>query len=181
MRTDHDLIRGFRRGDAGAFRELYFRWRDRAYFYALALSADEGLADDVVQEAFLAFLRNLSGYEERGSFRAYLFAAVRSRAIDALRREGARKELASGENLDLFEAPRLADPMARGDLTRAVGEALLALPPEQREVVVLKVYDGLTFREIAEIAGENPGTVASRWRYACEKLGARLAKLRLER
>jgi RNA polymerase sigma-70 factor (ECF subfamily) len=179
LRSDDELVRRFRRGDAGAFRELHARYADRAFFYALALARDEHVAEESVQEAFLGFVRNVRGRAAEGSFRGYLFSSIRNRVIDACRRQGTRREVPRTESLDLFESrdgTSASSTALRGELGERVSEALGALPAEQREVVVLKIFDGRTYREIAELVGESENTVASRYRYACEKLESRLRR-----
>ena len=103
---------------------------------------------------------------------------VLARAIDAVRREGARREVLQAGTLDLFEdAGGSADGSASEELSRTVSAAIAELPQEQREVVVLKVYDGMKFREVAELTGTSENTAASRFRYACEKLRSKLMRL----
>jgi RNA polymerase sigma-70 factor (ECF subfamily) len=179
LRSDDELVRRFRRGDAGSFRELHSRHADPAYFYALALSGDEQVAEDAVQEAFLGFVRNVRGFASRGSFRSYLFSSIRNRVIDASRRERVRREVGGMEPLDLFESRNGAsapEPALQGELGSLVSDALAKLPAAQREVVVLRIYDGMTYRAIAELIGETESTIASRYRYACEKLQSSLRR-----
>lgn len=173
MQKDDDLIHAFKRGSAGAFKKLYYRHKDRAYFYALALTGSEHAAQDALQEAFIAFIRNIRNYRPRGGFRSYLFAAVRSRAIDASRKEDSRREVAQTETLDLFEQADTGD-YTRSELSRIVSANLMELPLEQREVVALKVYNDMTFGEVAALTGTSVNTAASRYRYACEKLRSKL-------
>ncbi|MEW6745231.1 MAG: sigma-70 family RNA polymerase sigma factor [Planctomycetota bacterium] len=171
--SDSALIRAFQRGSGEAFRALYERYRRAAFLYALALAGDEHVAEEAVQEAYLTILRNLRRYDPRGSFRSYLLAAIRCRVIDterkkAVRREVTESEAAAGAEVDLFEIP--APAVTEDHLGPAVSRALLALPREQREVIVLKVYEEMTFREIALLTGASENTMASRYRYACDKL-----------
>ncbi len=175
VESDNALIRAFKRGDSRAFRVLYTRYKDRAFFYALALTGDRHAAEEVMQEAFLAFLRNLRSFEAKAGFRGYLFTAIRTRAIDAERRGRVRREVLETDRLELFESSGTGDAENRArELGADVSKALLALPRKQREVVLLKVFDDMTFREIAGLIGKSENTVASRYRYACEKLRARL-------
>jgi RNA polymerase sigma-70 factor (ECF subfamily) len=172
---DNRLIKAFQRGSVGAFETLYEKHKHGAFFYALSLTRSEHAAEEAAQEAFLAFLRNVKAYKAGGSFRSYLFSAVRSRAIDAARKTGTRREVVQKESLDLFErAPEGLSPAEGEELRRSVSAALLELPVEQREIIVLKVYNDMKFREIADLAGISENTAASRYRYACEKLRSKL-------
>ncbi len=177
-RPDEELVRAFQAGSEEAFQALFERYGDRAYFFALGLTRSEPLAEEAVQEAFLSFLRGLDRFRPggAGSFRAWLFRAVRSRALDALAREGRLAPL-SGEDPPLFEEGR-AGPGAleAKEKARILGGALASLPRAQREAVVLKVFEGMTFREIGEVTGVSPNTASSRYRYGIEKLRSLLER-----
>lgn len=173
--SDNQLISSFQMGRQEAFVKLYTRYRDRAFFYALALTGNEYCAEEVVQDAFLVFLRKGRSYAAFGSFRSYLFAAIRSRSIDRLRKGKVRREVLKGHHLDLFENQKeetaeASDP----ERTAMVSAALMGLPSEQREVIVLKIYNDMTFSDIADLVGLSRNTVASRYRYGCDKLRAKL-------
>ncbi len=134
------------------------------YRYALMILADRQGAEDAVQQAFAKLL----GQSRRPSAlecpEAYLRAAVRNECYSQLRRRRRAATVASGALLEIADH-------AGGDEERlAVESVLRELPPEQREVVFLKVYEGRTLREIGDALGEPANTVASRYRYAMEKL-----------
>ena len=133
--SDDALVRAFLSGEKEAFRPLYARYRDRAFFFALSLTFDEHLAEEAVQEAFLAFLRKGRDFVPGGSFRGYLFAAVRSRAIDFLRKAKRDPVLLNGREPSLFESTGRDRTGLNGidedgdDRGRAVTRALAALSP----------------------------------------------------
>ena len=139
-------------------------------------------AEDVVQEAFLRFWRSgRRGGAVVADPVAYLFGCVKHVAMDWQRggRRRARREQAAGA-----AAPPGAsrqDPMLTGDLEReerrvAIEAALAQLPSPQREVLVMKVWGGLTFPQIAQAVGVPADTAASRYRYGLEKLRGQLAE-----
>jgi RNA polymerase sigma-70 factor (ECF subfamily) len=134
------------------------------YRYALMILADRQGAEDAVQQAFAKLLSRRDRAAGLECPEAYLRAAVRNECYSLLRsrrREPPRED-------GLLE---IADPAhGRDDERLAIEGALRELPPDQREVVFLKVYEGLTFREIGERLGEPANTAASRHRYAMEKL-----------
>jgi len=172
---DNELISSNRLGKKEAFQLLYSRYKDSAFFYALNLVHDEHRAEEAVQDAFMALLKKGKSFTALGAFRSYLFSAVRSRAIDALRKVGTRREVFKSSTLDLFEKEEQdGDKPLAPESAGMVSEALLTLPAEQREAVVLKIYNSMTFNEIAELTGVSSNTVASRYRYGCEKLKAKL-------
>lgn len=132
-------------------------------------------AEDVVQEALVRFWR--SGRHRAGDPKAYLFASVKRAALDARRgrlrraRREAEAALGRGPAEPLFDSP-----LERDEWRAGVEAALALLPEGQREVVVLKVWGGLTFPQIAGVVGVGPNTAASRYRYALEALRRRLAE-----
>jgi RNA polymerase sigma-70 factor (ECF subfamily) len=149
-------------GDMGALEEVYDAYSTAIYRQALAILACAADAEDVVQEVFLQLVRR-RGYPIQ-NLKAYLLTAARHQACSTLRR---RQREAGDPSED--EAPW---PGSAGGLSdrMAVRQALEALPPEQQEVVRLKVYEQLTFAEISRSVRASVNTVASRYRYALEKL-----------
>ncbi len=179
MQQDNALIKKFKRGDHVAFETLYEKHRNGAYFYALAMVGRSHAAEEAVQEAFIAFVGNVRSYRPEGSFKTYLYKAVRSRVLDAVRRIATRREVP--DEPGIFEEPEPPvggkvpeGPLGGEDLRPLVEDALLGLPEEQREVVVMKIYNDMTFREIAEALDISAETAASRFRYAKEKLRSKL-------
>jgi len=139
---------------------LFDRFGDALFRYAAVVLADRDAAADVVQQVFGSFLQRERRIEDA---ERYLRRATRNACFSALRVR--RREPATGGPL-LEAVGGFEDPADR----LAVEQALRALPPEQREVVHLKVFEGLTFQEIADATMESVNTVASRYRYAMEKL-----------
>ena len=145
---------------------LYDQYGAALYRYAVMVLADPAGAADVVQTVFVSLLRQRSppDFDER-----YLRRAVRNECFSALR-DRRRDVLASA-------APILETVEGTSDRPEerlALERALRDLPPDQREVVHLKAFEGMTFQEIADVTGESINTVASRYRYANEKLRAYL-------
>ena len=156
----NDRSRGGSPGDR--IGELYDRFAVGLYRYALMILADPGAAADAVQQVFVALLRLDRAID---SDERYLRRAVRNECYSAIRRRQRDPGAPSGP---LLEALTAMDD--RPDERIAIERALLTLPAEQREVVHLKVFEGMTFQEIADLCGESINTVASRYRYAIEKL-----------
>ena len=145
---------------------LYDRHGAGLYRYASMVLADPAGAADVIQIVFVALLRRRSApeFDER-----YLRRAVRNECFSALRKR--QRDVLAGA-LPLLEAVDAAGD--RPDERLAIEQALRELPPDQREVVHLKVFEGMTFQEIADLTDESINTIASRYRYAIEKLRAHL-------
>lgn len=150
--------------------EAYDRHAPALYRYALMILADPGAAEDAVQQAFTKLLGQGQRAVPLDCVEAYLRTAVRNESYSLLRRR--RREPRPTEELVLVEA---VDPHRRDEMERlALERALRALPPEQREVVHLKAFEGRTFQEIATATTQSINTVASRYRYALEKMRTEL-------
>ncbi len=157
--------------DALAFTETYRRVGPRGYRLALAITGDAALAEDLLQEAFVRVWRRRARLRAPEALDGYLLAAVRHLACDHRRREETagralgQVRLLAARRVDGDEGP---DP-------ERVARAVARLPEAQREVVTLRVIEGLPAREVARCVGAPEGTVHSRLRYALDKLRDLLA------
>jgi len=134
--------------------------------------ADRADAEDVVQEAFVRFWR---ARERAADPTAFLYACVR-RCASNQRRGLARRSRREQAAARPEAAPMLAGPLECEERRRALEAALIHLPPPQREVLVMRIWGGLTFPQIAQAVGVPVDTAASRYRYALAGLRARLAE-----
>jgi RNA polymerase sigma-70 factor, ECF subfamily len=172
--ADEDLMQLVRRGQASAFEVLYERHSQAAFSLAYRMVGSRGVAEDVVQEAFLAIWRSGGRYERsRGSVRTWLLGIVHNRAIDALRRsfvhekrratdEGLEEMLETGERTDV-EA-------ARHEEAATVRAALEHLPADQSQVIELAYFGGFTHTEIADMLQTPIGTIKGRMRLGLQKV-----------
>jgi RNA polymerase sigma factor (sigma-70 family) len=165
---DRELVQRIGRGDEDAFRGLFGRYAPSAMALARRVARQPFLAEEIVQEAFLAVWRNPSGYDQqRGSVRAWLMGMVHHRAVDAVRREESqRRRVEESMVSDPVVSPDPADDVAdQVDLPeerKAVRAALDDLPAEQREVIELMYFGGLSQSTISDRLGVPLGTVKSR-------------------
>ncbi len=168
-KTDEELVELSSRGDTEAFNELVVRWERPIHALAYRVLGREEDARDVCQEAFLRAFRGLKGFKRQAKFSSWLYRITLNLCRDWLRRERRARLVQPPEDFDLGEQ-RVADPInetvedliVRRDLGRAVSKVMAALPEDQRTVIVLKEYHGLTFREIAELLGCPLSTVKTR-------------------
>ena len=140
---------------------LYAEHGAGLYRYALMILANAGDAEDTIHQVFAALMSGRDACPETP--REYLRSAVRNAAYSLLRH---RRVVRDAEHLLLQPASASCSPAERLALT----DALRQLAPEQREIVHLHVYEGMTFKEAAATTGESINTVAARYRYALEKL-----------
>jgi RNA polymerase sigma-70 factor (ECF subfamily) len=156
------------------FENIFLRWRDPVYAYVLRMVANRELAGDISQEVFLRVLKAAPGYNHRGRLRQWLFTIAFNLVADHVRRTRRRREIC----LDGVEAagnvnrPFPFQSCARTDseISERVRLALQELPPEQRSVLLMRQYAGLTFKEIAAIENCPINTALGRMRYALRNL-----------
>jgi RNA polymerase sigma-70 factor (ECF subfamily) len=161
--SDEALVALAARSEQSALAELYDRFGRPAHGLALRILRDESLAEDAVQEAFLALWRTAARFvPERGKASTWILTLVHRRAVDIVRREERRRADAL-EQAPEPESREAVDEEAWLRLQRErVQEALRKLPDQQREAIELAYYGGFTQSELAERLGQPLGTIKSR-------------------
>lgn len=169
--SDEALLAGLAAGRLEDLDALYDRYKTMAYGIARRITADDVLAEDVVQDAFLGAWRSADRYVAgKGSVRTWLLSIVHHRAIDAIRRRRPASELPAEEEGARTPAS-LTMPDVWGEVSgrldrETVATALAVLPEAQREAIELAYFSGLTQAEIAARTGVPLGTVKGRVRLA---------------
>ena len=170
--TDERLLKDAGEGDQAAFLELYDRYRDPIFRFAYRLLGSVEVAEDVTHDCFLSLIRKPGNFRpELASLKTYLYAAARNLALKHFRDQGRETGLD-----EVSEEPR--DASRRGPLRKVldeelatrVREAILSLPPLQREAVILFEFEGLSLNEVAEVAGTDAGAIKARLYRAREGL-----------
>ena len=168
-RTDEELVALAAAGDTNAFNQLVVRWERPIYTLAFRVLGREEDARDICQEAFLRAFRGLKGFKGQARFSSWVYRIALNLCRDWLRREKRATVVQPSEGFDLNEqgivdpiSETVEDLIVRRDLGRAVSKVMATLPVEQRTVIILKEYHGLTFREIAELVGCPLSTVKTR-------------------
>jgi RNA polymerase sigma-70 factor, ECF subfamily len=180
--TDEELVVAFQSGDIPAFDQLVRRWdrKIQGVIYRLVGNHDE--ARDLSQEAFLKAYRALGTFKQEARFSSWLYQIAINATRDRLRRRRRRTDLSLDDVEEKGEAslrdagPSALDLIESNDLSRAVAAAMAALSEEQREVVILKEYEGLTFPEIAETLDVPLSTVKTRLYRGLGQLRVRLER-----
>jgi RNA polymerase sigma-70 factor, ECF subfamily len=166
--TDEDLVAAVRAGDSSAFDVLVQRWDRKIQGAAYRVLGSDEDARDVSQEAFLKAFRGLDTFKQEARFSSWLYQIAINLCRDRLRRRRGREHVSLDELSDQATLPALRsrssthEIVESRDLARQVAAAVEALAPEQREVIVLKEYEGLTFAEIGDVLGIPVSTVKTR-------------------
>jgi len=178
---DEELMQRLAYRDLVAFRALYDRYGNLVYSAALRVVRDAQIAEDMVQEIFLRIWRKPESYvAQRGRFVTWLTSVTRNRAVDEVRSRGRRfrHETASPEEQEReLPASEQDDPALTAELSdqrRLILAALQQIPAEQREIIELAYFGGLTQQEIADLLSQPLGTVKTRIRLGMQKLRAAL-------
>jgi len=172
-----ELVERAQRGDREAFSELVEHHRAIAAAKAYGALGDVHLTADAVQEAYLKSWQKLSSLREPERFSGWFLSIVQRAALDVSRRRGrasAREqswEDVGREDGDAPVAPSGAEALIRGERGERIRAALRALPPEYREVIILKHAEGRSYREIARLLGESIKAIESRLFRARQLLG----------
>lgn len=162
---EKELIERCRQGDESAFEALIRLHEKRVYALCRRMCRREEDAMEAAQDAFLALWRGIGGYREDAAFSTWLYRLTVNACLDLLRREKRRGDELSLDGVD----ERLRDPLPgpeeaaeRSETARLVREAMLSLPPDYRQVLLLRETEQLSYAEIEEITGLAAGTVKSR-------------------
>lgn len=168
--TDAALVLAAKAGDAGAFGELYERYRDAIYRFCLARTGTAHDAEDLTSDVFVKALHSLDRYQERGlPFAAFLYRIARNAAID---RSRTLKQPLSVDGL-------LVEPSSKQDVEReatlAVEKSILLaalakLKPEHRDVITLRFIEGYAAQEVAQLLGKTEGAIRTLQHRALERL-----------
>lgn len=162
-------------GDREAFSELVRRYRLRVIDVVYRMCGDAALAEDAAQLAFIRAWQHLAAFQPRATFRSWLYRIAVNAALDAIRKEK------PGDNIEKMElaAPgeRMEARVEQQERAQWVRKAILALPEAARVVLVLREYQALSYREIADALDIPLGTVMSRLSYARTRLEETLRPL----
>lgn len=165
--TDEELMAQFQAGDDGAFERLYERYKRPIYHYVYRRVGHDGRAEELAQEVFLGLVRARGSWRQEASFKTYLYRIALNQCASEARRGDFKKtdpiERPDGTQIDVEDARPLQDhETSRREEARLVEYALGQLDADQREAILLREYQGLSYEEIADVTNSALGTVKSR-------------------
>jgi len=152
--SDDELMLMYCEGDADAFDVLFDRHRAPVYNFArVMLNGAEG-AEDVLQETFISVARASKTYQARGRFRAWMMRIARNFCLNRIEAVRARRRLMARSSLDVVEPPHEPDTserLVRSEEVKLLRHLVSELPERQREAIVLHTFEGMSYREMAEV------------------------------
>ncbi len=171
--TDNDLIRAFQEeGDTSAFETLIHRYKDKIYSSILFFVKDSYLAEDLFQDVFIKIIDTLNQkrYTEEGKFLPWALRISHNLCVDYFRKVKRSPIIRTSDNQDIFELIQVADDGAEAKMMQAqsherVRRMLELLPEEQREIIILRHFANMSFKEIALITNCSINTALGRMRY----------------
>lgn len=176
---DSVLVRRFKEGDEKAFNQLVLRYQKRVYNLVYRMVRNHQDAADLSMEALVRAYKGLKNFEERSSFYVWLTKIAVNLCINFSKREKFRSFLSildlSGK-LSASGSPQ--EKVAKDELQLAIDRAIKSLPPRQRSSFILKLYQDLTHKEIAEVLGISEGAAKANYFQAVKKLQKLLAEYR---
>lgn len=172
--NDQDLVQAYIKGDQSAIETLINRHRSKVYTYILLTIKNQPLAEDLFQETFIKVIQSLrSGkYRDNGRFLSWVIRIAHNLIIDHFRKEKQMNSVSNDDSVvDLFNNKKLSDDnieelIVNSQIKADIRALINALPADQREVVLLRHYGELSFKEIAEQTDVSINTALGRMRYA---------------
>ena len=170
--SDSELIRMYMEGHAQSLETLIYRHKDKIYTSIFVLVKDHYSAEDIFQETFLKIIRTLneSRYSEQGKFLPWAVRVAHNLCMDYFRKIRQDIPVLTEDGKEIFQLMQFASESAENKLERrqvhhSVRQLIEELPEEQREVIVLRIYGDLSFKEIAELTSVSINTALGRMRY----------------
>jgi len=171
--SDKVLIRKYLSGEESAFEIILTRYKDRVYSQLVIMLKDRELAEDLFQETFIKVINTLKKgkYNEEGKFLPWVLRIAHNLAIDHFRKINKRKEIYNGKEFDFIgnipeDKKNIEETFVYSQIYNEVKGLVDLLPHEQKEVVKLRMYMGLSFKEIADETKVSINTSLGRMRYA---------------
>jgi RNA polymerase sigma factor (sigma-70 family) len=172
--NDQDLVQAYIKGDQSAIEILINRHRSKVYTYILLTIKNQPLAEDLFQETFIKVIQSLRGgkYRDNGRFLSWVIRIAHNLIIDHFRKEKQMNSVSNDDTeVDLFNSKKLSDEnieelIVNSQIKAEIRSLINELPDDQREVVLLRHYGNLSFKEIADQTDVSINTALGRMRYA---------------
>jgi RNA polymerase sigma factor (sigma-70 family) len=174
INSDYELIMRFIKGEESCFEDLIHRHKNKVFAYISLYIRDQALAEDIFQDTFLKVIQSVKSgrYYDNGKFVSWVMRIAHNLIIDHFRRQKQMNTISNDDyESDIFNSKKFAennieDSMIKRQVQKDVRRMIAQLPDDQKEVVILRHYAGLSFKEIADITDVSINTALGRMRYA---------------
>lgn len=180
--SDHELINSFNAGNVNAFEALVLRHKEKLYTSIFFLVKDKYLAEDIFQDVFIRIIDTIKGgrYTEEGKFLPWAMRIAHNLCVDHFRKVKRTPTIKNSDDQDIFEVLNFTEDSAEDKLIKKqshsrVRDMLDQLPEDQREVIILRHYADMSFKEIAAITNCSINTALGRMRYGLINLRKMMA------
>lgn len=170
--TDQELIQSYVNGNENALSVLILRYKEKIYTSIYLLVKDKHLAEDIFQDLFIRIIDTLKGgrYTDEGKFLPWAIRIAHNMCVDHFRKVKRGPSFKTSDDHDIFEGINISEPGADHRLTQGqsrekIRQMIDALPEDQREVIILRHYAELSFKEISDLTGCSINTALGRMRY----------------
>jgi RNA polymerase sigma factor (sigma-70 family) len=177
LQSDQDLIHLYVNGNEGGLVELLRRYQSKIYTSIYLLVKDSDLAEDIFQDTFIKVINTLKAkkYNEEGKFLPWVSRIAHNLVIDHFRREKRAPMINNGDDFDIFEVlgnydESMEDRLVREQTHKDLKNLIQKLPAEQKEVLLMRHFGDMSFKDIADITGVSINTALGRMRYALNNL-----------
>jgi RNA polymerase sigma factor (sigma-70 family) len=172
--SDYELVTKFVNGESWAIEDLIHRYKNKVYTYILLTVKNQHLAEDIFQDTFIKVIRSLKEgkYNDNGRLLSWIMRIAHNLIIDHYRKEKQLNTLSNSDNeIDLFNSPKYSDDtieqlLISEQVMKDVRKLVDQLPPDQKEIILLRHYGDLSFKEIADQTNVSINTALGRMRYA---------------
>ncbi len=177
LQSDHELIHVYISGNEAGLVELILRYQSKIYTSIYLLVKDEAIAEDIFQDTFIKVINTLKAgkYNEEGKFLPWVTRIAHNLVIDHFRREKRAPMINNGDDFDIFEVlgnydESSEDKMVREQTYKDLKMLIHLLPSEQKEVLIMRHFGDMSFKDIADITNVSINTALGRMRYALNNL-----------
>ena len=176
--NDFELVKQFLGGSEAAFNKIVIKYQDKIYWHARRMTGNHLDADEIVQEVLLVMYNKLKTFQFKSSLYTWIYRITSTRSINLLRKKQVKRffSFEEDETLNLRASGDILKNIEDKEKVEKINKALLKLPVKQREVFIMRVFDELSYEEIAEITGKTTGGLKSNYFHAVNKIAELVKK-----
>lgn len=169
---DFELIKRFINGDEISFNKIIDKYKDKIYWHARRMTGNHLDADEIVQEVLFVVYKNLKNFQFKSSLYTWIYKITSTRSLNFLKRRKIKELLSLEEQSEKLHKSSndILDNIETKEKLEMVDRVLQTLPSKQREVFIMRNYENLTYKEIAEITGKSVGALKSNYFHSMKKI-----------